>query len=200
LKPLTTMLTRKTLRAVVTVALLLVAIPAAQAQSAPSAERLELCSSCHGAGGNSKTEKIPSIAGQPEFFLLNSLVLIREGVRNVEPMAPFMKDMKDDEIQALATYFAAQKPERTDEPIDQAQARRGAELVDPRHCTSCHTPNLTGEQTAPRIAGQRLDYLIDAITAFRDSRRTGGDPLMSEAAQGLSDADIVALANYAASK
>jgi cytochrome c553 len=188
------------LRAFMHAALLMAAGTTAQAQTAVSPERLELCAACHGPGGNSKMEKIPSIAGQPEFFLLNSLVLIREGVRNVEAMAPFMKDMKDDEIQALATYFAAQKPERTDEPIDQAQAQRGAQLVDPRHCSSCHKPDLSGEQVAPRIAGQRIDYLIDAITAFRDSTRIGGDPAMSSAAQGLSDADITALANYAASK
>jgi cytochrome c553 len=111
-----------------------------------------------------------------------------------------MKDMKDDEIQALATYFAAQKPERTDEPIDQAQAQRGAQLVDPRHCSSCHKPDLSGEQVAPRLAGQRVDYILDALKAYRDNTRLGGDPAMSSAAQGLSDADIVALANYAASK
>jgi cytochrome c553 len=187
------------LRAFMHAALLIAAGTAAQAQSV-SRERLELCAACHGPGGNSKMEKIPSIAGQPEFFLLNSLVLIREGVRKVEPMEPFMKDMKDDEIQALATYFAAQKPERTDEPIDQAQAQRGAQLVDPRHCSSCHKPDLSGEQVAPRLAGQRVDYILDALKAYRDNTRLGGDPAMSSAAQGLSDADIVALANYAASK
>ena len=36
-----------------------------------------------------------SLAGQPAFFVLNQLFLMREGVRKVEAMAPIVKDLKD---------------------------------------------------------------------------------------------------------
>ena len=70
--------------------------PASPAQSAAaSAEKLALCGACHGEDGNSKIEKIPSLAGQPAFFILNQLFLMREGVRKVDAMAPIVKDLKD---------------------------------------------------------------------------------------------------------
>ena len=54
-----------------------VCTPSAVAQSMPYAEKLQLCGVCHGEDGNSKMENIPSIAGQPEFFVLNQLFLMR---------------------------------------------------------------------------------------------------------------------------
>src|SRR2546428_707277 len=48
------------------------------------AERAKLCAACHGEDGNSRTANIPSLAGQPEFFIINQLFLMREGVRKVE--------------------------------------------------------------------------------------------------------------------
>ena len=73
------------------------AAPAA-AQSGPLAEKLQLCAACHGEDGNSKIEKIPSLAGQPAFSILNQLFLMREGVRKVEAMASIVKDLKDESL------------------------------------------------------------------------------------------------------
>src|SRR5262245_39755646 len=95
------------------------AMPAA-AQTMSAAERLPLCSACHGEDGNSKMEKIPSIAGQPAFFIVNQLVLMRETVRQVEAMAPVVKGMKDDDITALADHFSKLPAKPSDEAIDQA--------------------------------------------------------------------------------
>ena len=73
-------------------------------------------------------ENIPSLAGQPEFFVLNQLFLMREGVRQVEAMAPFVKDLKDDDIDALAEHFAKldAEAERRADRSGAGQARRGA--------------------------------------------------------------------------
>ncbi len=38
-------------------------------QSMPLDERIKLCGGCHGEDGNSRMENIPSLAGQPEFFI-----------------------------------------------------------------------------------------------------------------------------------
>src|SRR5205807_7429477 len=66
----------------------------ALAQSEPLAARIALCATCHGEDGNSRMENIPSLAGQPDFFLFNQLFLMREDVRRIEAMAPMVKDMK----------------------------------------------------------------------------------------------------------
>jgi cytochrome c553 len=52
----------------------------------------------------------------------------------------------------------------------------------------------------PRLAGQRIDYMVESLKAMRDNRRTSADPLMVETVVGLSDQDLAALAHYAASK
>jgi cytochrome c553 len=51
----------------------------------------------------------------------------------------------------------------------------------------------------PRLAKQRVDYLIQALKEFRDTTRAGGDTAMSANLAGASDADLVALAHYCAS-
>jgi cytochrome c553 len=163
------------------------------------AEKLQLCSACHGEDGNSKTEKIPSLAGQPAFFILNQLFLMREGVRKVEAMASIVKDLKDDDLDGLSKHFAALSPKRSDEPVDQALAKRGAEIAEHRRCASCHLPNLTGSDQMPRLAKQRIDYLTASLKEFRDTTRQGGDTAMSANLAGASDADLVALAHYCAS-
>jgi cytochrome c553 len=175
-------------------------ITGARAQSVPVAERIRQCGVCHGEDGNSQMPNIPSLAGQPEFFIINQLFLMREGVRKVEAMAALVKELKDDDLQALAKHYAAQPPKASGEPIDPALVQRGSELAATRRCGSCHLPGLTGADQIPRIAKQRVDYLITVLKELRDSKRPGADTLMSQAVAGLSDADLAALAHFAASR
>ena len=147
----------------------------ALAQSKALAEKIQLCSACHGEDGNSKLEKIPSLAGQPAFFILNQLFLMREGVRKIEAMAPIVKD------------------------LDAALAKKGAEISTLRRCGSCHLQTLAGQEQMPRVARQRIDYLIETLKSYRDNPRPGADTAMSAAIGGVTDADITALAHYAAS-
>src|SRR6476620_3381540 len=173
---------------------------AAYAQTAALSERIKACGACHGEDGNSRTVDIPSLAAQPEFFLTNQLVLFREGVRNVEEMTPLLKNLKDEDLAALAKHFSGLKANSSEAPVDPARAKRGAELVEGLHCGSCHLPSLAGQDQMPRLAKQRVDYLIHALTEFRDDRRSGADTLMSNVVNGLSDDDLAALAHYAASR
>jgi len=166
----------------------------------PLSERITQCGACHGEDGNSRREGIPSLAGQPEFFLSNQMILMREGVRQVEAMAPFVKDLIDPEIEALATHYAGLEPKPSGEPPDPALVKRGAELSVALRCGSCHRPDLSGQEQMPRLAKQRIDYMIDALKAFRDNSRSGADTLMSAVVYGVSDADLAALAHYSASR
>jgi cytochrome c553 len=171
----------------------------AAAQNAPAADKLQLCGACHGEDGNSKLEKIPSLAGQPAFFILNQLFLMREGVRKVEAMAPIVKDLKDDDLQALSEHYSKLPARRSDEPLDAALVKRGGEISSQRRCGSCHRADFSGVDQIPRIAKQRIDYLIQSLKEFRDTTRPGGDTAMSANLVRATDADLVALAHYAAS-
>jgi cytochrome c553 len=170
------------------------------AQTMTFAERVAMCGACHGEDGNSKLENIPSLAGQPAFFILNQLFLMREGVRKVEAMAPIVKDLKDEDLDALSKHFAGLAPKRSDEKIDPALVKRGEEIATARRCVSCHGPNLGGVDQIPRIARQRIDFTIKSLKAYRDNPPPGADTAMSANVVGATDADLVALAHYAASK
>ena len=175
-------------------------IGSACAQSLSLAERIKLCGACHGEDGNSRMPNVPSLAGQPEFFVMNQLFLMREGVRRIDAMAAVVKDLKDGELQALAKHFAALASQASGEPIDPALVKRGAELAPRLRCGTCHLPTLAGQDQMPRLAKQRVDYLIAALREFRDNKRSGADTIMSAVVIGLPDADLAALAHYAASR
>jgi len=173
---------------------------ATASQAATLQERIALCAGCHGEDGNSKIDKIPSLAGQPAFFVLNSLFLMREGVRKVDAMASFVKDLTDEDLDGLSRHYAALPAKPSGEKIDAALASKGAAVATQRGCVSCHLPTLAGQEQMPRVARQRIDYLIPTLKSYRDAPRPGADTAMSAAIAGASDADIAALANFAASK
>jgi len=181
-------------------AAVLILSSAAVAQNLPLTERIQQCGGCHGEDGNSQIEKVPSLAGQPEFFTINQLVLMREGVRRIEAMMPFVNDLKDEDILALAKHFASLPPKRSEEAVDPALVNRGAEIAEARRCASCHLPSLAGQEQMPRLAKQRIDYMIYALKSYLTDSRTGADTAMTAAILGASDADIAALAHYAASR
>jgi cytochrome c553 len=76
--------------------------------------------------------------------------------------------------------------------------KRGAEIADHRRCDSCHQKDLSGAEQVPRLAKQRIDYLVKALREFRDTTRAGGDTAMSANLAGASDDDLKALAHYCA--
>ena len=173
---------------------------ASLAQTMPLAERLKLCGACHGEDGNSRVPNIPSLAGQPEFFLVNQLFLFREGVRKIAGMSEVTKGLKDEDLVALAKHFTALAAKPSEETTDPTLAERGAALAKPMRCASCHLPSLAGQEQMPRLAKQRIDYLIHAMKQFRDDARSGADTQMNNVLIGVSDDDIAALAHYAASR
>ena len=166
---------------------------------ASAQDRLALCDACHGAGGVSQTAGTPSIAGQPKLFLETQLVLFREGLRVSPPMQAAVNGLTDKEIVRLADHYTAQAARPVaDGPADAAQVKQAVAYAQKQHCGSCHLPDYRGRQQIPRLAGQREEYLVESMLAYRDNRRTGGDTIMAAALYGASDAEIRALAHYLA--
>jgi cytochrome c553 len=157
------------------------------------------CLACHGPDGNSVTEGIPSIAGQPKLFIETQLVLIREELRPAPQMLPLVKGMKDAEITRLADHFSKlpAKSMASGKP-DPARVERGRARAAALHCGSCHTPDFGGQNQVPRLAGQREEYLKSEMLAYRDGKRKGGDTIMAAALYGVKEDDIEALAHFLA--
>src|SRR5882757_4927698 len=124
---------------------------------------------------------------------------MREGVRKVEAMTAVVKDLTDQDLTELSEHYAKLTPKKSDEPFDPELAKRGQEIAARQRCASCHLPTLAGQEQMPRVARQRIDYLVETLKSYRDSPRPGADTAMSPPVSGLRDADLMALAHYAAS-
>ncbi len=78
----------------------------ANAMEAPA--KSATCVGCHGADGNSMVPNFPKIAGQHASYLEKQLKDFRDGFRKDATMAAFVKGLTDEEIKALADFYAAQ--------------------------------------------------------------------------------------------
>jgi cytochrome c553 len=65
------------------------------------------CATCHQQSGNS--DGIPPIAGLPADYTVQALVEYRLGIRTNEVMQLMAKRLADEEIAALAAYFAQEE-------------------------------------------------------------------------------------------
>jgi cytochrome c553 len=66
-------------------------------------------------------------------------------------------------------------------------------------CSACHGADGTSVNPQwPNLKGQKEEYLIKQIKAFRDGTRK--DPAMAPMVAGLTDEDIANLAAYYASQ
>ncbi len=62
-------------------------------------------------------------------------------------------------------------------------------------CAACHGPNgISVAPVYPNLAGQKEQYIIKQLKAFKDGTRK--DPLMSPMAAPLTDADVENLAAH----
>lgn len=76
--------------------------------TAPDAAKV--CAACHGADGVGTTPDYPTLAGQYPDYLAQALKAYRKGSRQNPVMGGFASTLKDEDIEALARYFAAQRP------------------------------------------------------------------------------------------
>ncbi len=174
--------------------------PALAADIAAGQARAEACQACHGAQGISENPEIPSLAGQQDKFLQWQLVFFRSGRRANEIMGPMAADLTDEDVRNLGAYFAslpAGPPPASE--VDPALLQAGEVLAEQHRCAACHTDTFGGKQAAPAIAHQHRDYLVKALADYRSGARPStGVAAMTEAASGLSDSDIAALAQFLA--
>ena len=90
--------------------------PACAADIAAGKEKAELCVGCHGEGGISQMENIPSLAAQPDLFIQWQIVFFRAGTRKNEQMQPIVEQLNNEDIRNLGAYFASLEPPKVPKP------------------------------------------------------------------------------------
>jgi cytochrome c553 len=88
------------------VAMAQVAAPAAADVPAAEQRAQTVCAGCHGPDGISVNPLYPSLAGQQEAYLAKAIRDYRDGKRVDPLMSAMAHGLGDQDIEALAAYFA----------------------------------------------------------------------------------------------
>ena len=180
-------------------AILAVTAAARAAESDAIKTKVETCFACHGEGGASQVEDVPSIAAQPSYFTQWQLVFFRNGSLKSELMAPVAAELSNDDIRSIGAMIEALPPPVPPKQPDEAPelTKAGATLAVQGRCNICHAPNFAGQQAAARLAGQREEVLLKALQDYKSGKRTGtGVAAMPEIAFQLGEPEMKALAHY----
>jgi cytochrome c553 len=181
-------------------ALAVVCAPASAADVSAGKTLAEGCAACHGADGVSQTPLTPSLAGEPDEFVQWQLVYFRSGARKSDVMGPIAEALGNEDIRNLGAYYASLPPPKPAVAAD-AMADNGEKLAVRHRCKSCHADDYNGFRAAARLSGQREDVLVKALQDFKSGKRIGsGVASMADVTYELSDADMVALSHYMATR
>ncbi|HEV8029297.1 MAG TPA: hypothetical protein VGP50_17825 [Stellaceae bacterium] len=175
-------------------ALGLLAAAALPAAAADLAEQLAPCFACHGDKGQSQTAEVPSLGGQNAPYTLIQLYLFREKQRRFEIMNEAAKGLSDDDLRNVSDAIAALPPPMPMEDADPARLERGRALLARYHCNVCHRGDLSGQESVPRIAAQREDYVAKTLRDYKSRARIGYDATMAEALEPVADDEIADVA------
>lgn len=142
----------------------------ATALAAPSASMLSgTCAACHGPNGNS-VAVTPSLAGTDKAYFVETMKAFKSGARKATVMDRVAKGYSDAEIEAMAGYFASQKPVAMKQTFDTAKAKLGKDLHKD-YCEKCHEDGGRNPQDSALLAGQSMLYLGYAMEDFHNGNR-----------------------------
>jgi cytochrome c553 len=179
------------------------------AKAKPTVEAV--CAGCHGIDGNSPAAPNPNLAGQGADYLAKQLSNYKSidgkpALRENAIMAGMAAMVADEDIPHFAAYFSQQKLKpaaaKDEKLVAEGQKlwRQGDFAKGIPSCAGCHGPTGAGLPAQyPALAGQHPEYTMDQLNKFRSGERAN-DPekMMRTIAAKLSDAQIKALAEYAA--
>ena len=163
-----------------------------------------VCSSCHGADGNSGAPTFPKLAQQHPEYVVKQLTEYKSGKRANAIMMGFAAGLSDVDMRNIAAFVASNsaKPgfakDKELATLGEKIYRGGIADRQIPACSGCHSPNGAGIPSQyPRLSGQHAEYTLSQLTQFRDGIRLN-NLQMSQVAAKLNDKEIKALADYIA--
>jgi cytochrome c553 len=156
------------------------------------------CYGCHGVANYKNAYpdySVPKLRHQNGAYLSAALHEYRDGTRPHATMHAQAASLSDQDIEDIAAYLQGTDPVK---PGSAAASPKAPKQV--AACIACHGDNGLGVEAPmdpkpPVLAGQHLDYLEQALAAYRNGRRK--NVVMDSMAQLLtSDADVKIAAAY----
>ena len=149
-----------------------VALGGSALAATPSAQMLgNTCAGCHGTNGSSHGPATPTIAGISSEYFIETMQAYKDGSRPSTIMTRIAKGYTEEEIKAMAGFFAKQKFVRMDQAHDSDMAGKGAKLHK-KYCEKCHEDGgRSTEDDAGILAGQWKPYLKYTMSDFMSGNR-----------------------------
>jgi len=152
------------------------------------------CYGCHGVVDykNAYPEySVPQLRHQNSAYLIVALQEYRSGERPHATMHAQAVTLTDQDIADIAAYLQGAEPAKPSAAVHGQAPKQVAA------CVACHGENGLGVDAPlvpkpPVLAGQHVDYLEQALTAYRNGRRK--NVVMGGMAQMLSGAEDVKIA------
>jgi sulfide dehydrogenase cytochrome subunit len=158
------------------------------------------CNNCHGANGVSAGGSMPSIGGQSEAYLKNIMLEWKSGARAAATMNRLIKGYSDEQIAALAKYYAA-KPWAPKVQVASAEImKKGKEATD--RCETCHgeTGGKPDDEQTPRLNGQSAKFMELELMKYRDDGFLMTHKKMIKNAKKMEEADVATSTQFYASQ
>lgn len=176
------------------------AVFSASAACADSDPAKSPCAECHGVDGVAIKSGIPHLNGQLLDYLELSIAQFKAGRRPGSAFGHAPAGIDDAAVaEVLKQYSTAKAVRPKQDKVDPELVARGAALYQDR-CMDCHPDNgRESDKDAPLVAAQDLEYIIKQGRHFVDGKRKYA-LMMEKSFQGLSDADLAALAHFFASQ
>jgi cytochrome c553 len=167
------------------------------------------CGGCHGADGNSPAPAFPKLAGQNEAYIVKQVKDFKANeTRKNDIMLGMVAALSEEDAKDIGAYFQAQSVSQP-ATFDESKLAAGREIYKGGDmqkglpaCQACHGPKGSGTAGIgyPQLGGQFTEYTLAQLKAFKNGSRTNDDKmLMRSIVEKMSDADMVAVANYIAS-
>lgn len=156
------------------------------------------CVRCHSV--TLENPDVPILFRQERGYIEEALLKFQTGARIDHirgEMGGISQNLSDENRKELSRYLVAENVCSVNQEIDVKKEgfiesfRAGAELEKKYNCQHCHG---SFHHAAPRLYGQKRDFLIRTLWAFKNQTRV--DPLMNRFAGQLSAEEIENLATY----
>jgi cytochrome c553 len=144
------------------------------------------CIECH----SSPDPLFPVIHGQQSYYIRDALHHYANN-RRVNPiMRAVVRKLSFNELNSVANYLSSRRFCDIDVIVDAKDGNplAGESKISHEGCRNCHGRNFQG-MAGPRLAGQKTDYLIQALTDYKNQIRKT-HPQMSSILGNYSQQDI----------
>jgi sulfide dehydrogenase cytochrome subunit len=154
------------------------------------------CNNCHGLNGVSAGRTMPSIGGLPRGYLSKIMKEWKYDKRVAATMNRIVKGLSDDEIDALASYFAKKRWVPIPQKTSAANYAKGKATIT-ENCEDCH--GATGndpDEDAPKINGQWAEYMALELEKYREEEFAMPHRKMKKTIRKLKESEIYPVSHY----